>query len=145
MSSLNLFAGQGNLVADAEVVGKESNVARFTLAINNGFGDRRTTTFMPCVAFGKQVEVIGKYFKKGKQVIVRGAIIQNNWKDSESGEPRSRLELRLDGFNGFNFVGDGSGKGGEEAAGSEVEASAPKAAAVAAPVPAPVTKDEPLF
>lgn len=145
MSSLNLFAGQGNLVADAEVVGKDSNVARFTVAINNGFGDRRTTTFMPCVAFGKQVEVIGKYFKKGKQVIVRGSIIQNNWKDSESGEPRSRLELRLDGFNGFNFVGDGSGKGEEEAP-AEVETSAPEAAATAsAPAPAAKGGNEPLF
>lgn len=142
MSSLNLFAGQGNLVADAEVVGKDKNVARFTVAINNGFGDRRTTTFLPCVAFGKQVEVIGKYFTKGKQVIVRGSIMQNNWKDAESGEPRSRLELRLDGFNGFNFVGDGSG-GGEEAAAPADEPAPQEAVAVAV---APTAKaSEPLF
>jgi single-strand DNA-binding protein len=133
MSSLNLFAGQGNLVADAEIVGKEANVARFTVAINNGFGDRKSTTFLPCVAFGKQVEVIGKYFTKGKQVIVRGSLIQNNWKDAESGENRSRLELRLDGFNGFNFVAGGnSGSTEEPAAESEPQAGT-EAAATAAP------------
>lgn len=145
MSSLNLFAGQGNLVADAEIVGKEANVARFTVAINNGFGDRKSTTFLPCVAFGKQVEVIGKYFTKGKQVIVRGSLIQNNWKDAESGENRSRLELRLDGFNGFNFVAGGnSGSSTEETETEPEPQTGAEAAATAAPAVA-ASEEKTLF
>lgn len=144
MSSLNLFAGQGNLVADAEIVGKEANVARFTVAINNGFGDRKSTTFLPCVAFGKQVEVIGKYFTKGKQVIVRGSLIQNNWKDAESGENRSRLELRLDGFNGFNFVAGGNSSSTEEPSAEPEPQAGTEAAVTAAPTVA-ATEEKTLF
>lgn len=133
MSNLNICAFQGNLVAAPEIVGKESNVARFTVAVNNGFGDNRTTSFIPCVAFGKQVETISKHFEKGKQVIVRGSLIQNNWTDKGSGANRSRLELRLDGFNGFSFVSGGNGGAASEAT---TEASAPADAPASEPVEA---------
>lgn len=106
MSNLNVIVLQGNLTADPEIVGKEQNVARFTIAVNNGFGDNKETAFVDCVAFGKQVETIKEYFKKGKQVLVRGSIRQNRWETKE-GDKRSRLEVMLDNFGGFSFVSGG--------------------------------------
>jgi single-strand DNA-binding protein len=106
MSNLNVVVLQGNLVADPEIVGKEQNVARFTIAVNNGFGDNKETAFVDCVAFGKQVETIKEYFAKGKQVLIRGGIRQNRWETKE-GEKRSKLEVVLDNFAGFSFVGGG--------------------------------------
>jgi single-strand DNA-binding protein len=126
MSNLNLVALQGNLVRDAELVGKESNVARFSLAVNSGFGDNATVSFIDCVAFGKTAEIIGKHFTKGKQVIVRGQLHQNSWEDQE-GNKRSRLEVRLDSFNGFNFVSGGAGS--QEASAAAENEAEPAAAA----------------
>lgn len=109
MSNFNLVALQGNLTADPEFVGQEKNVGRFTIAVNSGFGEKKETTFVDCVAFGKQVETIREYFTKGKQVIIRGALRQNRW-ETKDGEKRSKLEVVLDNFGGFSFVGGGGGQ-----------------------------------
>lgn len=123
MSNLNQVVLQGNLVDDPKIMGDETKVARFTVAVNNGFGERRTTTYADCVAFGKQAEVIGKFLTKGKQVVVRGQLIQNKWKDKKTGEKRSKLEVRLEMVNGFFFTGNGNGTGSGDESGSEVEVS----------------------
>lgn len=116
--NLNLVAIQGNLVDKPNIVGKENNVARFSIAVNNGFGEKRETVFVDCVAFGKQVAVIEKYFEKGKQIIVNGALAQNKWEDAE-GNKRSRLEVRLNNFNGFSFVSGSGGNNNSEQESSE--------------------------
>ena len=118
MTNLNVIVLQGNLVAAPEIVGKEQNVARFTIAVNSGFGEKKEASFIDCVAFGKQVETIKAYFEKGKQVLVRGSIRQNRWENDE-GEKRSKLEVVLDNFGGFNFVSGGSGGGQKEADATE--------------------------
>ena len=105
MSNLNTVQLQGNLVDDPKIVGKENNVARFTLAVNTGYGEKRVASFIDCVAFGKQVEVIAKHLTKGKQVIVNGRLSQNRWED-ESGNKRSRIEVHLNQFDGFFFTGN---------------------------------------
>lgn len=124
MSNLNVVVLQGNLTDDPEIVGKDQNVARFTIAVNNGFGEKKETAFVDCVAFGKQVETIKEFFVKGKQIIVRGSLHQNRWEDKESGAKRSKLEVTLDNFAGFSFVGSGTGKKAAE----ETEAPAGQAA-----------------
>jgi len=125
MSNLNQVILQGNLVDNPRVMGDESNVARFSIAVNNGFGEYRTTTFVDCVGFGKQAEVIGQHLVKGKQVIVRGQLMQNQWEDKETGQKRSKLEVRLENVNGFFFTGnaqrgeDGGAEGEPVAAATE--------------------------
>ncbi len=109
MSNLNQYIAQGNLVDDPRVMGEENNVVRFAIAVNNGFGERRTTTFVDCVGFGNQAAVIGKHLSKGKQVIIRGMLVPNSWEDKETGQKRTKLEVRLENVNGFFFVGNGGG------------------------------------
>jgi single-strand DNA-binding protein len=119
MSNLNVVVLQGNLTADPEIVGKDQHVARFTVAVNNGFGENKETAFVDCVAFGKQVETIKEFFKKGKQIIVKGSLRQNRWEDKESGQKRSKIEVTLDNFGGFSFVGGG----GRQKEGAEAPAT----------------------
>jgi single-strand DNA-binding protein len=99
--NFNFAAFQGNLTRDVELVGKENNVARFSIAVNNGYGENEETMFMDCVAFGKQAEII-----------VRGSMAQSRWEDPD-GNKRSKHELKLDSFNGFNFVSGGRQENGE--------------------------------
>ena len=110
MSNLNQVTLQGNLTEDIELrytetTGEKRAIANFSIAINNGFGDKATTTFINCVAFGKQAEIIAKFFSKGRQILVRGALHQNKWETPE-GEKRSRIEVRLENFGGFYFTGN---------------------------------------
>ena len=114
MSNLNQVILQGNLVADPKLFGDENKVARFTIAVNNGFGDYEDTTFVDCVAFKAQAIVIAKHLSKGKQVIVRGTLIQNKWEDKETGKNRSKLEVKLENVSGFFFTGNAVVNGATE-------------------------------
>ena len=106
MSNLNQCNFQGNLTDVPKLMGKDNNVARFTIAVNNGFGDRKTTLFLDCVAFGKQVDVIMNNLTKGKQILVRGKMMPNSWEDKETGQKRTRFELHLEQYEGFFFTGN---------------------------------------
>ena len=103
--SVNVIVLQGNVVADPTFHGEGETVARFTLANNTGFGENAEVHFVDCVAFGKQVETIKKYITKGKEIVVKGKVVQRKWE--KDGEKRSKLEIRLDTFEGFSFTSGG--------------------------------------
>jgi single-strand DNA-binding protein len=127
MSNLNSVTLQGNLVADPQIVGDENRVARFSIAVNNGFGENQDTTFADCVAFGKQVQTIEQYLTKGRQVIVNGTLRLNRWTNSD-GENRSRLEVHLNNFDGFFFCGSNPNASESENSGASTEETVAAAA-----------------
>ena len=76
----------GNLVKDMDVKvikGKSKKaddviVGRFTLAVNEGYGDNKKTTFIPITIFNKTVENLEEYLIKGTKVNIVGRLdIQN--------------------------------------------------------------------
>ena len=76
----------GNLTKDMDVKiikGKtkksdDTIVGRFTLAVNEGYGENKKTTFIPIVIFNKTVENLEEYLIKGTKVNVVGRLdIQN--------------------------------------------------------------------
>lgn len=107
MSNMNKVHLQGNLVADPKVVGKEKKAVKFSIAVNNGSGEYEKTVFVDCISFNeKQIPVIVEFLKKGRQIIVNGFLIQSKWDDDTTGQPRSKLEVQLDQFDGFHFCGN---------------------------------------
>ena len=75
--SLNTFVGIGRLTKDPDVrynPNTQVAVARFTIAIDSGYGDNKRTDFPSIVVFGKMAEVVEKYLKKGSQVAVQGRL-----------------------------------------------------------------------
>lgn len=75
----------GNVTRDADV--RESAdgmaVARFSLAVNTGWGDSKKTSFFNIVSFGNQAESIGKYATKGTKLAIRCEAQQNNYTDKD--------------------------------------------------------------
>lgn len=66
----------GRLVRDPDVRTTQSGttVARFSIAIDSGFGDNKRTDFPSIVCFGKTAEICEKYLSKGSQVGVTGRL-----------------------------------------------------------------------
>ena len=90
----------GRLGKDPEVRNTSSGktVANFTLAVDYGFGDRKTTSWIPVHVWEKTAELAGKFLAKGSQVAVEGRLQQRSWEDRD-GNTRSVLEVvgdRLD-------------------------------------------------
>ena len=83
----------GNLTKDPELQytpsGKHS-VVNFTIAVNDGFGDKQDTDFIECVAWRKIAEAVTNYCQKGSKVLVQGKLKQQVWKDRE-GNNRKRV------------------------------------------------------
>ena len=76
----------GNLTKDMDVKiikGKtkkdnDNIVGRFTVAVNEGYGDNKKTTFVPVTIFNKTVENLEEYLIKGTKVNIVGRLdIQN--------------------------------------------------------------------
>ena len=76
----------GNLTKDMEVKiykGKtkkdnDNIVGKFTVAVNEGYGDNKKTTFVPVTIFNKTVENLEEYLIKGTKVNIVGRLdIQN--------------------------------------------------------------------
>ena len=74
---MNNVALLGRLTKDPEVRytgGENLAVARFTLAIDDGWGEKKRTNFIPVTAFGKTAENCEKYLHKGDRAGVTGKI-----------------------------------------------------------------------
>lgn len=146
--SLNHTTIAGNLTRDPQLrfLANERCVASFGLAnsrrYKSGNETKEETLFLDCEAWGQTGEHIGKFFAKGKPIIVEGRLRMDTWTDKESGKPRSKPVLVVDRFH---FVPDGKGKAEGAAAPAGDAAPAPSAPAPAAgPAPARAD-DEPPF
>lgn len=73
---LNKFIGIGRLTKDPELRYTNSGkpVCNFTLAVEDGYGDNRSTQFIDCVAWSKTGENIAKYTAKGRLVYIEGVL-----------------------------------------------------------------------
>lgn len=82
----------GNLTKDMDVKiykGKtkkdnDTIVGRFTVAVNEGYGDNKKTTFIPVTIFNKTVENLEEYLIKGTKVNICGKLDIKN-EETEDG------------------------------------------------------------
>ena len=122
MASFNKVILIGNLTRDPElrVTANGNSICKLGLAVNRAYqtkeGERREeTTFVDVDAFGKQAEVISKYMRKGRALMVEGRLKLDQWESD--GQKRSKLGVVLEGFQflgGRDDADSGSGGGGYE-------------------------------
>ncbi|AKU79268.1 single-stranded DNA-binding protein [Spiroplasma turonicum] len=73
MNSVNLI---GRITKDPELRTSKDNRAfvAFTLAVNEFYGGKQFTQFVPCFAWEKTAENMAKFIKKGGQLSVEGSL-----------------------------------------------------------------------
>lgn len=74
----------GRTTKDIELrytAGTNMAVAKFSLAIDSGFGDNKKTNFFNLTAFGKTAETFEKYVGKGTKIAVKCEANQNQYTD----------------------------------------------------------------
>ena len=78
---MNKVVLKGNLVKDIELRYTTNNkaVARFTLAVNEGYGDNKRTNFISCEAWNKLDENLAKYCGKGSSLLLEGSMRTDNY------------------------------------------------------------------
>lgn len=91
---MNSVSISGNLGKDCEVrhLPTGDMVCGFSVADN--MGRDKPTIWWRCNMFGKRVEALSPYLKKGQQVTVIGSMTERKWVDKD-GEPRTSMEVRV--------------------------------------------------
>ena len=120
MGFFNKVVLLGNVTRNPEVryiPGKDTAVAKFSLAVNNKRKDKDETMFIDIVAFGKLGEICGEYLTKGGQVLVEGRLAQNTWE--QDGQKRSKHEVIAENIQllGGKRDGEKHSKTGQESDG----------------------------
>lgn len=94
LNSANL---QGRFTATPELrqTANGISVTSFTLANDIGYGDKKKTAFIDCVAWRKTAELICKWCQKGNMVIVQGSI-QTRTYTGKDGNKRKAFEIVAD-------------------------------------------------
>ncbi len=98
---MNRLSCIGNLVRDPESRtvntrnGENTTVVTFTVAANNGWGERKVTEYVRVTAWAGLGENCARYLQKGSKVYVSGVPGLNVYINS-NGEAAGNIELRLD-------------------------------------------------
>ena len=84
---LNKVVLIGRMVKDIELRTTQGGktVGTFTVAVDDGYGDKKTTDFINCVAWEKTAGFIHDYFGKGRMIVLVGKIKTRSW-DTEDGK-----------------------------------------------------------
>lgn len=94
----------GRLTKDPELRYTKSNiaVANYSIAVNDGYGEKQQTQFINISTWGKSGEFVSKYFKKGQAIAIVGRLNSNNYED-KNGNKRYSLEVITEDIE---FIGD---------------------------------------
>jgi len=96
---MNHCAFTGNLGADPEVRHSQSGtkIANFRIGVDDRRGGEKSTEWVQCVVFGKLVDVIQKYVRKGSKVGVVGRMQTRKWQ-AQDGSDRYSTEIVVNDF-----------------------------------------------
>ena len=75
----------GRLTRDPELRKTQTgkSVVSFTVAVDRGFGDKKSTDFINCVAWERVAEVLAQYTKKGSLISLEGRIQPSSYDDKD--------------------------------------------------------------
>ena len=118
MASLNKVILIGNLTADPELKQTPTGISAvsFTIAINRRYQSKnqtegqQTADFINIVAWRQTAEFVSRYFKKGKPILVCGALQSRSYTDSQ-GNKRYVTEVVADEVGFVESKGDTGASG----------------------------------
>lgn len=135
---MNQVVLTGRLTKDPEIryTQTQEPVARFTLAVDKPNRDAKAD-FVPCTAFGKTAEVIGKYCQKGRMIGVSGRLHTDSYQ-KQDGTRVYTTDVTVDRME---FLG-GREEGGQTYQTAQAVAPAPAPSYQTAQAPAPQRRQE---
>lgn len=83
---MNNWTGIGRLVKDPQmgaIPSTQTAVCKFTMAIDDGHGEKKRTNFIPITVFGNQAENCERFLGKGQRVAVQGKIQTGSYTNKE--------------------------------------------------------------
>lgn len=72
---MNKVIISGNITKDIDLRKTQTNKSyvKFSVANNEGYGDKKITTFINCTAWEKTADIIAEHCSKGSKVLIEGS------------------------------------------------------------------------
>lgn len=114
---MNKVIMDGNLTKQPELrfTTNDKAVATFTIAVNEGYGDKKQTNYFNVVAWGKIGENAANYLDKGSKVLICGRL-QNRSYESKDGTKKYITEIIA---TEVEFLSKGKGQEGNNNFGNQ--------------------------
>ena len=121
MSNLNKVFLLGNLTRDPELrqTANGASVCSFSIAVNEGFGDKKKVNFFNVQAWQKTAEACAKYLAKGRPVLVEGRLQNRSYE--KDGQKRTITEIVAENVQFLAQAGRPEPAGQDDGASSEVD------------------------
>jgi single-strand DNA-binding protein len=110
---MNKFVVTGNLTKDSELKFVPSTgmaVVKFTIANNEGWGDKKTVSYFNCTAFAKTAEAIANYTQKGSKVLIDGKIQLGSYDKKDGSGKAYTTDLIVNQIEFLDKKSDGQAK-----------------------------------
>lgn len=93
---MNVFTAIGRLGRDAETryTADGKPITTFAVAVDDGFGDRKVTSWIDCAMFGERGPKIAEFIRKGDRIGVTGSIRLDTYK-TRDGLEKSKIAMRV--------------------------------------------------
>jgi len=107
---MNKILITGRLAADPEVRYTQSGkaVASFTLAVAEGYGENKNTSWIPIVAWEKLAETCGNNLTKGQRILIEGRLQIRSY-EANDGQKRRVAEVIAQNMEFLENKKDGDG------------------------------------
>lgn len=111
----------GRLVRDAEFSVTKGGTQKmtFTVACDRGYGEKKKTTFLPCICFGRRAESLTTHLTKGSIVTVDGELEIEDYE--HEGQKRKSVTLFMDKLAFVQLSKSGEGQKQEKIDVSSIE------------------------
>ena len=120
--STNVVVLTGRLGKDPEIRATNSgkSVASFSIAVDDGWGDKKKTYWFSVEAWDKTAEAVGRMVSSGKRVTVVGSLQEDTWNDSKTGDKRSRIKVLANRVDIIDFADKSQADGHSEVSDDDI-------------------------
>lgn len=111
---MNKYFAIGNLVKNVELKYSQAGkaYAKISIAINEGYGDKKTTSFINLLAFDKTAENAGKFLIKGSKIAVECHVKTGSY-DKQDGTKAYTTDFIVDKLEFLDSKGQAKGQKAE--------------------------------
>lgn len=110
---MNKFIVTGNLVRDPElkfVPATGMAIVKFSIANNEGWGDKKTVNFFNCTAFKATAEAIANYTHKGSKVLIDGKVQLGSYEKKDGSGKQNTTDIIVNQIEFLGSKADGQAK-----------------------------------
>lgn len=108
-----ILTGRWSKDIDFKALDSGKAVAKSSIAVDDGYGDKKQTHFFEVEMWGKTAEAVANYSSKGKKILIEGRLKVDSWEKDGQKRYATRIVAEQVEFLEFNSKSDGEETGGK--------------------------------